>query len=196
MESELETQSNSPALQAKRSTILSGDRSDPHNGSEHHQGKRPNPPVSDHESTPRDLSASITSCPTCQKNFGRIFRRKKTCLRCGKVTCRKCFNICCNHIGSDGAKENLMVQLSVRDLLAYEESPKFYECKLPATTSIFRCRDRELAANLSIGEDNVITFRSQLTPSMSCTCSGAARRKFLQNAEFRFDVVRNQNFSK
>jgi len=73
----------------------------------HQQGNGPNPPVANDEPTPRDGSARIINCPMCRKKIGRMFRRKKTCLRCGKFTCGKCFNGCCGHIGSNMGKKKL-----------------------------------------------------------------------------------------
>jgi len=52
-----------------------------------------------------------------------------------------------------------------------------------------------VAANLSIGEDTVVNFRTQLTPSMSCICSGGIRKKSFQYTEFHFDT-RDQKFSR
>jgi len=187
------TRNKSGPLRAKRSTLFSGDRSIPQNGSMRQQGNRQNLPVPDHEPTPRDFSASIIKCQLCNKKFGRLFRRKKTCKRCRKATCGKCFSVCC---GFNGSNAILTVQLSLCNLEAYEKCPKFWHCKLLVPNSIFRCRDRELSANLSIGDDFVINFRSQLTPSISCSCRDADSKKFFQSIKLHFDSGRKHKFSK
>jgi len=42
----------------------------------------------------------------------------------------------------------------------------------------------------------VINFRTQLTPSMSCSCGGGVSQKAFQKTEFHFDALRNQKFSR
>jgi len=194
------TPNSSVPLRAKRSTLFSGDRYN-NNGSQcRRQSDMRNFPVSDHEPTPRD-SNSVKTCQICGKKFIRMFRQKKECHGCGLTACRKCFKESCRCSDTTGKGSrrpglNPSVPLSLFDLKRYEECPRFWQCRLSAPTSIFRCRDREVSANLSIGEDAVINFRTQLTPSRSCSCGGGVSQKAFQKTEFHFDALRKQKFSR
>jgi len=201
------TLKNSVPLRAERSTLFSGDRYN-NNGSPYQGRSRGRSvPIADHQPTPTEHeptprnSETVKNCQMCKKKFIRMFRPKKECHGCGVITCCKCFTEGCRclnttSVGSRVSEFNSSVPLSLLDLKSYEKYPRFWECKLAAPTSIFRCRDREISANLSIGDDAVVNFRTQLTPSMSCTCGGGISKKSFQTTEFHFDALRNQKFSR
>lgn len=197
---EPKTLKNSVPLRAKRSTLFYGDRY--HNNGSPYQRRsmRRSLSAADHNPTPRD-SENVNNCQICNKKFIRMLRPKKECHECGVIACGKCFKRSCSCLDCTGDEKKLSgfnssVPLSLRDLTAYEKCPRFWECKLEAPTSIFRCRDREVSANLSIGEDTVVNFRTQLTPSISCICGGGIRKKSFQSTEFHFDTSGNQKFSR
>jgi len=197
---ELITLKNTLPLKAKRSTLFSGDRYNNNGSPYHRRSQRNSVPVTDNQPTPR-VPETVKNCEICYKKFYRMFRPKKECHGCGVVACSTCFKECCRcldtrSVGSKVSGFNSSVPLSLFDLKSYENCPKFWECKLPAPTSIFRCSDREISANLSIGDDTVVNFRTQLTPSMSCTCDGGISKKSFQITEFHFDALRNQKYSK
>jgi len=193
--------SNSVPVRVERSTLFSGDRYNNNNGSLYQRrNQRRSFPMADHEPTPRDTE-SVRKCQTCSRKFIRMFRPKKECNGCGVIACGKCFKESCRCLGSkcDGPKIsgfNSSVPLSLFDLKLYETYSRFWLCKHAAPTSIFRCRDREVSANLSIGEEAVINIRTQLTPSMLCSCDGGISQKSFLSTEFHFDALRNQNFSR
>jgi len=194
------TLNNAVPLRAKRATLFSGDRYNNNGSPYQNRSERISFPVANHEPTPRDSETEKT-CQTCNKKFIRMFRPKKECHGCGVIACGKCFTKSCRCLDSKGHGSrqsgfNPSVPLSLLDLKSYEKCPRFWQCRLAAPTSIFRCRDREVSANLSIGEDAVINFRTQLTPSMSCSCGGGVSQKYFQKTEFHFDALRNQKFSK
>jgi len=193
------TLNNVVPLSAKRSKLFSGDYYNNH-GSQYRRGGERSFPVANHEPTTRD-SEIVNNCLMCNKKFIRMFRPKKECHGCGVIACGKCFTESCSCLDStgNGSRQsgfNSSEPLSFLDLKSNETCTKFWQCKLAAPRSIFRCRDREVSANLSIGEDNVINFRTQLTPSMSCSCGGGVSKKCFQKTEFHFDALRNQKFSK
>jgi len=194
------TLKNSLPLRVKRSTLFSGDRYN-NNGSPYkRRSQRKSVPVPDHQPTPRE-SETVKNCEMCKKKFFRMFRPKKECHGCGVIACSTCFTESCRcqdtaSVGSKASGLSTSVPLSLLDLKSYDKCPKFWECKLPAPTSIFRCRDREVSANLSIGDDAVVNFRTQLTPSLSCACGGRNSNKSFQITEFHFDALRNQKFSR
>jgi len=194
------TPKNSLPLRANRSTLFSGDGFN-NNGSPYQgRSQKRSVPIADYEPTPRN-SRALKNCQMCNKKFIRMFRPKKECSGCGVIACSKCFTQSCRCLNttSDGSRvsgSNSSVPLSLLDLKPYENYPRFWECKLSAPTSIFRCRDREVSANLSIGEDSVVNFRTQLTPLMSCTCGGGISKKSFQITHFHFDALNNQRFSR
>jgi len=194
------TRINSVPLRANRSTLFSGDRynnnGSPYQGRSHSRSV----PVADHEPTPRNPE-TLKNCQMCNKKFIRMFRPKKECHGCGVIACGNCFTKICRCLDTKNDRSrvsgfNSSVPLSLLDLKSYESYPRFWECKLSAPTSIFRCRDREVSANLSIGEDSVVNFRTQLTPFTSCTCGGGIGKKSFQITQFHFDALNNQKFSR
>jgi len=194
------TLNNAEPLRARRSTLFSGDRYN-NNGSSYERRREIRSfPMANYEPTPRKTETE-KKCQICNKKFIRMFRHKKECHGCGVIACGKCFTKSCrcpNLSGKESKQSgfNSSVPLSLHDLESFENCPRFWQCELAAPTSIFRCRDREVSANLSIGEDDVINFRTQLTPTMSCSCAGKISQNYFQKTEFHFHALRNQKFSR
>jgi len=194
------TLNNSVHLSGERSKLFSGDRYNNNGPLYQRQNQRMSSPVANDEPTLRDTN-SVKKCQMCSKKFTRMFRQKKECNKCGVIACGKNFKTSCRCLGSkdDGSKMsgfNSSVPLSLFDLKTYETCPRFWLCKNVAPTSIFRCRDREVSANLSIGEEPVINIRTQLTPSILCSCDGGVSQKSFRSTEFHFDALKNQKFSR